>query len=41
MIENTQQSVPLMGGILRRFQALSTPEQNPALKQDPSQPTRS
>jgi hypothetical protein len=27
-----QQSVHLTGGILRHFQAFSTPEQNPALK---------
>jgi len=29
---NAQQSVHLTGGILRHFQAFSTPEQNPALK---------
>ena len=29
--EAAQQSVHLTGGILRRFRAFSTPEQNPAL----------
>jgi hypothetical protein len=30
--KTAQQSVHLTGGILRHFQALSTPEQNPALE---------